>query len=52
MLGLPQNISVKWETSDSFILFKLPPKNILDKFGLKFAWTIKMDIPILEFNEV
>ncbi|XP_055376762.1 putative alpha-L-fucosidase [Condylostylus longicornis] len=46
ILGLPENIPIKWDVLDSSVLFKLPPKNFMDKYGLKYAWTIKMDVSL------
>lgn len=44
LLGLPKE-TVKWSTTKQLIHVKLPAKNLIDKAGLDFAWTLKIDIP-------
>ncbi|CAD7082191.1 unnamed protein product [Hermetia illucens] len=39
------NENVKWKSSKDCLNVILPPKNIMDKNGLDYAWTLKINIP-------
>ncbi|XP_055377038.1 putative alpha-L-fucosidase [Condylostylus longicornis] len=45
VLGLPDDFELEWEILEKSLLVKFPPKSFLDKNQLKYAYTLKIDIP-------